>query len=119
MPSGIHHITKIAELTIHPHLIPNDVKRVRGSVQIYTLSSNSEEPTLQIPFRATILHGSLDYDKAASYFYIPSSPIDSSNGNKEECRSIKLINRFNDSMVIYNVTTDKTELLSKYIEVNY
>ncbi len=123
MPAGIHHLTKIAELTIHPQLIPKDVKRVRGSVQIYTLSStsssNSEEPILQVPFRATVIHGSVDYDKETTYIYIPSSSIDSSRGKKEECRAIKFINQFNVPLIIYNVTMDKTELLSQYIKVNF
>ncbi len=123
VPPGIHHLTRVAELTIHPQLVPKDIKRIRGSVQIYTLSStsssNSEEPTLQIPFRATVIHGSLDYDKETTYIYIPSSSIDSSNGKKEECRAIKFINQFNVPIIIYNVTTDKTELLSQYIKVIY
>jgi hypothetical protein len=123
VPAGIHHLTKIAELTIHPQLIPKDVKRVRGSVQIYTLSStsssNSEEPILQVPFRATVIHGSVDYDKETTYIYIPSSSIDSSRGKKEECRAIKFINQFNVPLIIYNVTMDKTELLSQYIKVNF
>ncbi|UJR33639.1 hypothetical protein I4U23_021073 [Adineta vaga] len=118
VPSGHHHLTKIAELTINPNLVPNDIKRVRGSVQVYTSLSINEEPVLQIPFRVTVLHGSLDYDKPASLFYIPSTSAGLSNDNKkEECRAIKLINRFNTSMVIYNVTTDKAELLSQYIRL--
>ncbi len=105
-------------------MVPKDIKRIRGSVQIYTLSStlssNSEEPTLQIPFRATVIHGSLDYDKETTYIYIPSSSIDSSNGKKgEECRPIKFVNQFTIPIIIYNVTTDKTELLSQYIQVNF
>ena len=119
VPADLHQLTKIAELTVEPQLIPNEIKRVRGSVQVYTLPApNVGEPTLDIPFRTTVLHGSLDYDRTASYFYIPSSSIDSTNDNKEECRAIKLLNRFNTSVVIYSVTTDKTELLSQYIQVN-
>ncbi|CAF0749813.1 unnamed protein product [Adineta ricciae] len=119
VPAGLHQLTKIADLIIQPQLIPDGIKRVRGSVQVYTLPALTvDEPTLQIPFRTTVLHGSLDYDRTASYFYIPSSSIDSSNDNKEECRAIKLLNRFNSSVVIYSVTTDKTELLSQYIRLN-
>lgn len=71
IPAGLHQLTKIAELTVQPLLIPNDIKRVRGSVQVYTQpASTVDEPTLQIPFRTTVLHGSVDYDRNASYFYI-------------------------------------------------
>ncbi|CAF3697659.1 unnamed protein product [Adineta steineri] len=124
VPSSINQLTKIAELTIHPHLIPNDIKRVRGSVQVYTLSttassssSDSEQPILQIPFRATILHGSLDYDTGASYFYIPATSTDSVSGKLEEHRLLKLINRFNTSIVLFNVTTDKSNILAQYIDI--
>jgi hypothetical protein len=120
VPAGIHHLTKIAEVTVHPHLIPADVKRIRGSVQIFTLSTiNNDEPVLQIPFRATVLHGSLDYEKDTTYFYIPPHLTDAMVEKRQECQSIKLINRFNTSFVIYNITTDKTQLLTQYIEVNY
>jgi hypothetical protein len=119
VPAGIHHFTKIAELTLNPNLIPADIKRVRGSVQVYTSSSfDSEDPVLQIPFRATVFHGSLDYEKETTYIYIPPLSTDSSNEKKDECQSIKLINRFNTSLVIYNITTDKMQLISQYIEVN-
>jgi hypothetical protein len=119
VPIGIHHLTKIAELTIHPQSIPKDIKRLRGSVQIYTL--NSVEPTLQIPFRANVIHGSIGYEKETTLIYIPSSSTDSSSTNdkkKEECRPIKFYNQFNLPLIIYNATTDKPELLSQYIKVN-
>jgi hypothetical protein len=122
VPVGIHHLTKIAELTIHPQSIPKDVKRIRGSVQIYTLSSlNNAEPTLQIPFRANVIHGSIGYEKETTLIYIPSSSsIDSSTNEKkkDECRPIKFYNQFNLPLIIYNATTDKPELLSQYIKVN-
>lgn len=123
VPAGVHHLTKVAELTINPQLVPKEIKRIRGSVQIYTLSSttssNNEEPTLQIPFRATVIHGSLDYDKETTYIYIPPPSADSSNGKKDECRPIKFINQFKVPLIIYNVTTDKPELLSQYVHVIY
>ncbi len=117
VPSGIHHLTKIAELTIHPQLIPKDIKRIRGSVQVYTL--NNAEPSLQIPFRANVIHGSIGYDKETTLIYIPSSSTtDSSNEKKtDECRPIKFFNQFNIPLIIYNATTDKPELLSQYIKV--
>ena len=120
VPAGLHHLTKIADLTIHPHLIPKEIKRIRGSVQIYTSSSyNSHEPTLQIPFRASVIHGSMDYDKESTYIYIPSSSKDVSNEKKkDECRQIQFMNRFTIPIAIYNTTTDKSELLSQYIKVN-
>ena len=120
IPGGIHRLSKIADLTIYPHLIPADVKRVRGSVQVYTISPGSStrrEPALQIPFRATILHGSLDYDKETTYFYIGPSSTKSIDEKKQECRSIKFMNRFDESMVIFNVTTDKVDLLSQFVKV--
>ena len=123
VPTGIHHLTKIAEITIHPNLVPQDLKRIRGSVQIYTSSVHSAEPILQVPFRATVIHGSIGYDKETTLIYIPSSSsssIDSSNEKKkDECRPIKFINRFNLPIIIYNTTTDKPELLSQYIKVLY
>ncbi|CAF2702202.1 unnamed protein product [Rotaria sp. Silwood2] len=119
IPNGIYHLTKIADLTLHPHLIPKDITRIRGSVEIYVLSSYNEEPILRIPFRATVLHGSLDYDTEAIHFYIPSSSIDSSNDKKNECRSIKLMNRFNTSMVMYNISMDKMDQLSQYIDIKF
>ncbi|CAF3551098.1 unnamed protein product [Rotaria sordida] len=119
IPTGIHQLTKIADLTINPYSIPKEITRIRGSVEIYPLSSYTDEPILRIPFRATILHGSLDYDREATYFYIPSSSIDSSNDKKEECRQIKLVNRFNTTMVIYNVTVDKMDQLSQYMNLKF
>ncbi|CAF4461293.1 unnamed protein product [Rotaria socialis] len=124
VPTGIYHLTKIAELTIHPHLIPRDMTRLRGSVEVYSSSSsssslNDEEPALRIPFRATVLHGSLDYDKEATYFYIPSLSTDESYDKIEQCRPIKLINRFNTSMVMYNATTDATGLLLQYMNIKF
>jgi hypothetical protein len=96
------------------------MKRIRGSVQIHTSSSSdNEQPVLQIPFRATVLHGSLDYDKESSYFYIPSSSVEASNEKREECQAVKLMNRFNVSMVIYNITTSNMELFSRYVKVKY
>jgi hypothetical protein len=123
VPAGIHHLTKVAELTIHPQLVPQDIKRIRGSVQIYTSlsASNNDEPTLQIPFRTTVIHGSIDYDKETTFVYIPSSSIDLSKEKtkQEECRPVIFMNRFHRPIIIYNVTTDKTELISQYIKVNY
>lgn len=93
--------------------------RIRGSVEVHSLSlSNNEEPVLRIPFRATILHGSLDYDKDGTRFYIPTYATDSSVDKLQDCRPIKLINRFNSSIVIYNVTTDSSGLLLQYMNVN-
>ena len=105
---------------MNPSLIPKDLKRIRGSVQVYTLSSmNNAEPSLQIPFRANVIHGSIGYDKEQTYIYIPSSSIGSSNEKKkDECRSIKFFNQFDRPLIIYNVTTDKPELLAQYIKVN-
>ncbi|CAF3323967.1 unnamed protein product [Rotaria sp. Silwood1] len=117
IPTGIHHLTKIADLTLNPYSIPKEITRIRGSVEIYT-SFYNDEPILRIPFRATVLHGSLDYDTEAVQFYIPSSSIDSSNDKKDECRPIKIMNRFNTSIVIYNISMDKMDQLSPYINVN-
>lgn len=80
---------------------------------------NNAEPTLQIPFRANVIHGSIGYDKETTYIYIPSSSTGSGNEKKkDECRSIKFFNQFDRPLIIYNATTDKPELLAQYIKVH-
>ena len=81
---------------------------------------NNAEPALQIPFRANVIHGSIGYDKESTYIYIPSSSTKSSNEKKkDECRSIKFFNQFDRPLIIYNATTDKSELVSQHIKVNH
>lgn len=104
-------------------MIPYDVTRIRGSVEVFASScaassSDMKEPTLRIPFRTTVLHGSLDYDRETTFFYIPLSSAVSSNTYTDECRAIKLVNRFQTTMVIYNVTADKSSLISHFMNVN-
>ena len=96
--------------------MPKDVKRIRGSVQIFALTnSHVDEPILQIPFRATVMTGSVDYDKELTFIYIPSTTKDMKSN---QCQEIKFINRFHVPIIVHNVTSDKPDLLAQYIEVN-
>ena len=116
IPPDIHRLNRIAEITIHPQLIPGNIQHIQGYVQVYT-SSNNEEPVLEIPFDEIILHGSLDYDKENTRFYISSSNNELLNGNTEQCRPIRFLSRYNLPLSVYNITTNNAEALSPYIKV--
>ncbi|CAF0885194.1 unnamed protein product [Adineta steineri] len=115
IPPGIHRLNQIAELTIHPTLIPTSIKQIHGYVQVYILSTN-EKLAIEIPFDETVIHGSLDYDKDNTYIYISSS---NNEFNNEECRPISFVNLYNMPIAIYNITTVDQELLSSYINITY
>lgn len=115
MSPDVHRWHQVAELTLHPSLIPKDITSIYGSVQIETHPSIDDPVTLEIPYQATILHGSLDYDHQSTYFYISSSS--SSKEKTEECRMIEFFNRFNVPITIFNVSTDQSDLLSLYLKV--
>ncbi len=110
IPPDIYRLNQIADITIHPNLIPNDIQHIHGYIQVYT-STNPEEPVLQIPFDERILHGSLDFNKEETHFYI------SNNQQIDQFQSIKLLNRYNTPISVYNITINKFELLSKYTQV--
>ena len=116
IPADINRLNQIADITIAPKLIPNDIDRIHGYVQVYT-SSNPNEPVLEIPFDEQILHGSVDYSKEESLFYIPSSSNQMNNENFEQCRPIKFINLYNTPISVYNITLEKQLLLSQHIKV--
>jgi hypothetical protein len=106
----IHRLNQIADVTIHLDLIPNYIERIHGYVQVYT-SSNHDQPVLKIPFDEKILHGSLDFNEEETYIYL------SDNQLIDEYQSIKLFNRYNTPISVYNITIDKFELCSRYIQV--
>lgn len=112
IPPDIHRWNKVAELTLHSSLIDDDVKSIYGTIQIFTLPSIHDAVSLEIPFYTTILHGSLEYERQSTYFYISSN-----NSTNEECRSIEFTNRFDVPMAISNISTDKIDLLSQYVKV--
>jgi hypothetical protein len=76
-----------------------------------------EELILQVPYRATVLHGSFDYDRQSTHFYIPVMSIESNTVRSTECRPLKIVNRFNVPIVIFNISIDKSQLVSQYIQV--
>ena len=117
IPPDIHRWNKVAELTLHLSLISDDIKSIDGTVQIYTLPSINDAVSLEIPFHATILHGSLEYDRSSTYFFISSSSLPSISSSTEECRLMEFTNRFNVPITIFNISTDKSDLLSQYIKV--
>jgi len=116
IPPDIHRLNRIAEITIHPKLIPDHIQHIQGYVQVYT-SSNTEEPMLEIPFDEIILHGSLDYEKENTLFHIPSSNNELINENTEKCRPVRIMNGFNIPLSVYNITVNNAESLSQYIKV--
>ncbi|CAF4170376.1 unnamed protein product [Rotaria sp. Silwood2] len=118
IPPDIHRLNQIADITIHPNLIPNDIHEIYGYVQVYT-SLNNEEPVLEIPFQETILHGSLHYKKEDTFFYIPSLNHALANDNIKQCQSIKLLNQYNTPISVYNVTVNKLELLSQFVKIEH
>jgi hypothetical protein len=115
IPPDINRLNQIADITITPKLIPNNIDRVHGYVQVYT--SNHNEPVLEIPFDEQILHGSVDYSKEESLFYIPSSSNEMNNENFEQCRPIKFLNLYNTPISVYNITLEKQIFFSQHIKV--
>ncbi|CAF5046354.1 unnamed protein product, partial [Rotaria sp. Silwood1] len=115
IPSDIHRLNQIADITIHPNLISNNIHYINGYIQVYSLSNN-EEFVLEIPFHETILHGSLHYKKEDTFFYISSSNHESVNDNIKQCQSIKLLNQYNIPISVYNITVNKLELLSQFVK---
>jgi hypothetical protein len=112
LPPDINRLNQIADITIDPHLIPNDIHHIHGYIQVYT-SSSIHNPALEIPFDEIILHGTLDYKKEETHFHIASS-----NKKKvEQCRPIQFLSRYNTSISVYNITFEKIDLLSQYIKV--
>lgn len=93
-------------------MISPQIQRIHGYIEISTLMK-SEESTLRIPFDEEVLHGSLEYEKEETYFFI------SNENPSNECRSIRIFNQYDIPLVIYNITINKQKLLSKYIEVKY
>lgn len=114
IPPDIHRLNQIADIIIHPNLIPNHIEHIHGYIQVYT-SSYNEEPVLKIPFYERILHGSLDFKKEETYFYISNDELKTKK--PEQCQPIRIFNRYNTSISVYNITINKFELLSKYIQV--
>jgi hypothetical protein len=110
IPPDIYRLNQIADVTIHLELIPDDIERINGYVQVYT-SGNHEEPMLKIPFDEKILHGSLDFNEQEAYVYL------SDNQLTENCQPIKLFNRYKTPISVYNIVINKLELLSRYIQV--
>lgn len=109
---NIHYLTQIADVIIHLNLIPDYIQHIHGYVQVYT-SSNHDEPVLNIPFDEKIIQGSLDFKEEDTYFYLSESK------SIEECQPIKLFNRYTTPISVYNITINKFELLSRYIQVKY
>ncbi|CAF1175327.1 unnamed protein product [Rotaria sp. Silwood1] len=118
IPSDIHRLNQIADVTIHPNLISNNIHYINGYIQVYSLSNN-EEFVLEIPFHETILHGSLHYKKEDTFFYISSSNHESVNDNIKQCQSIKLLNQYNIPISVYNITVNKLELLSQFVKIEH
>jgi hypothetical protein len=111
IPADILRSNQILDITIHANLVPKEVQYINGSLKVYT-SSNNAKPSLKVPFYAIMLHGSLDFNLEDVNFHI--SP--SANVKPEQCQSVKLINRFNTTIAVYNITLDNIEA-SKYIKV--
>lgn len=106
----IHRLNQIADIIIHPKLIPNNIDHISGYIEVYT-SMNNKEPVLKILFDERIIHGSLAFKKEETYFYI---------SNKEflkSCQPIRVFNRYNTSVSVYNIKVDQFNTLSKYIQV--
>ena len=112
IPPDIHRLNQIADVTIHPDLIPDDIERVQGYVQVFT-SENTEEPALKIPFDEKFLYGSLDFNEQDAYFYL------SDTQRTDDCQPMKLFNRFKTPISVYNIVVNKMELLSRYIQVTH
>lgn len=107
---------QIADITIHPNLVPVNINHINGYVQVYT-SSNNEDPALEIPFDEIIYHGSLEYQKEDTYFYIPSLNYELNNEKRSKCRPIKILNQFSLPISVYNITLNSLEQISQYIKV--
>jgi hypothetical protein len=110
----IHRLNQIADITIHPNLIPDNIEHIHGYVEVYT-SMNNEKPILKIPFDERILHGSLDFKKEETHFFISNNELN--NKQNELCQPIRVFNRYNTPISVYNITINNFELLSKYIQV--
>lgn len=108
VPSDVHYLNLIAEITLHPSLIPTNIQHLTGDVQVYAI--DDKQPRLRIPFDEIIHHGLVDYEKENMRFFIPST-------NHDDCQPIKFINRYNIPLSVYNITIDNPELLSPYVEV--
>lgn len=112
IPPDLYRLSQIADVIVHWNLIPREIQRIYGHIEMYT-SMNSEEPTLRIPFDEQVLHGSLDYQKEETYFFI------SNENPSNECGPIRVFNQYDVPLVVYNITINKLKLLSKYIEVKH
>ena len=110
IPPDIHRLNQIAEITIHPNLIPKDLESLQGEIEVYT-SSNNRTAELKIPFAERILYGSLDFNRNETYFFL------SNQSEITQCQSIRVLNRFNTSISVYNVTINNLERISDYIHV--
>lgn len=106
----IHRLNQIADITIHPNLIPDNINRINGYIEVY-ITTNNEKPVLKIPFDERILHGSLDFKREEIYFYIPNDEL------YKSCQTIRVFNRYETSISVYNITINKLDVLSKYIQV--
>lgn len=118
VPSDVHRTNKIADLTIHPTLIPKEMDQIQGFVQVYTTSSsNQNESVLQIPLYSRILHGSLDFLNMETMFYINSNPHSSGIEERNPCQPIRLLNRFDVTLAVTNITVAQLGSLSEYVQV--
>jgi hypothetical protein len=113
VPADIHRTNKIADMTVHPHRIPAHLEQIDGFVRIHSLSSSQRAHVLQIPFFSRVFHGSLDYVKSETMFYIPPGIDDSSS----KCQPIRLINRFRTTIALVNISKSPPEHLSKHVQV--
>lgn len=97
-------------------MIPNHIHHIYGYIQVYAWL-NDKQTILEIPFDETILHGTINYKKEDTYFYISFSNNESINTIPKQCQPIKIFNEYNIPVFVYNITVNNVDQLSKYVKV--
>lgn len=109
IPPNTHHFNHIADIILTPALIPAHVAHLSGYVQVYT-TSDTDEPSLRIPFDEIVFHGSLEHERE-------NTRLNFSSISSGQCEPIKVINRFPFPLAVFNFTTTNIDDLLPYITV--